>query len=121
MKWRLDMPHHIDEQVLEAGTIIGDETDHPFRALQDDLKIGRHKGDALPPSVAMSPMDDEARKAYTKKFGSEAPNKDPLASIPLTGAPDAPKVKGPAAPQPPVNPPGPSPVIPAQPVPLTKV
>lgn len=107
MKWRLDMPHQIDEQVLEAGTIIGDDTQWPFRALKDDSKIKRKKGDALPPSHAMSPVDDEARKVYKAKFGDDAPNSDPLASIPLTGAPGAPKIAGTASPQPKVNAPGP--------------
>jgi hypothetical protein len=119
MKWRLDADHVIDESVLPAGTIIGDDTNHPFRALKDDMKIGRKKGDALPPSVQMSPMDDEARKAFSKKFGEEAPNRDPLAAIPLTGAPDAPKVKGPAAPQPVVNRPGPAPIVAPQAAPVT--
>lgn len=101
------MPHHIDEQVLEAGTIIGDDTQWPYRAPKDDPKIKRKKGDALPPSHSMSPVDEEARKVYRALFGDDAPNSDPLASIPLTGAPGAPKIAGPAAPQPKVNTPGP--------------
>lgn len=95
MKWRLELPHHIDEQVLEPGTIIGDDTQWPFRALKADPKIGRKVGDSLPPSTAMTPLDDEARKAFETKFGKDAPERDPLAAIPLTGAPDAPKVRPP--------------------------
>lgn len=92
MKWQLTEPHHLDEQVLPAGTIIGDDTAHPYRAPKDDPKIGRKLGDALPPSTNMIPMDDEARKAYDKHFKGQVPSGDPTASIPLTGAPDAPRV-----------------------------
>jgi len=101
MKWRLESPHHIDEQVLEAGTLIGDDTAHPYRAPKDDPKIKRKAGDHLPPSTNMTPMDEEARAAWRKHFGDEPLNRDPFRSVPLTGAEGAPMVKGPAAkPQP---------------------
>jgi hypothetical protein len=99
MKWQLTEPHHIDEMVLPIGTIIGDDTPHPYRAPKDDPKIGRKAGDALPPSTNMLPADDEARKFYDKHFGGKVPEGDPTKSIPLTGAPDSPKVVG-VAPQP---------------------
>src|SRR6185295_14956781 len=102
MKWQLTEPHHIDEQVLPAGTTIGDETSWPYRAPKDDPKIGRKAGDALPPSSNMLPYDDEARKFYDKHFEGKVPEGDPTKSIPLTGAPGAPRVQG-VAPQPKVT------------------
>jgi hypothetical protein len=94
MKWRLTGPHHIDEQVLPAGTIIGDGTPWPFRARLDDPKIGRKTGDPLPPSNDMEPLDDEARDLYQEVYGqSGAWPVDPTASIPLTGAENSPRVR----------------------------
>jgi len=108
MKWRLDGPHHIDEQVLPTGTVIGDDTPWPYRAPKDDPKIKRKKGDPLPPSNAMTPLDDDARKLFKITYGDDAPDSDPLKSIPLTGAPNAPKIAPFKEPQPtrqePVNP-----------------
>jgi hypothetical protein len=104
MKWQLTEPHHIDEQVLQPGTIIGDDTQWPYLAPKDDPKIKRKKGDHLPPSRAMIPMDDEAHKYYAEYFGGEVPESDPTKSIPLTGAPGAPKISGPG-----VKPPAESP------------
>ncbi|SRR6266446_7343820 len=101
MKWQLLEPHHIDEQVLSPGTIIGDDTQWPYRAAKEDRKIGRKVGDALPPSRAMTPMDDEARKIFYEKFGGEIPETDPTKSIPLTGAEGSPKVAGPGQRPPP--------------------
>ena|SRR5258708_32454306 len=114
MKWRLEGAHHIDEQVLDAGTIIGDETQWPYRAVKDDPKIKRKTGDALPPSTNMTPMDEEAREAWRKKFGDEPLDRDPFRSVPLTGAEGAPMVKGPAA-KPMPEPPKPVNVAPTQP------
>jgi hypothetical protein len=102
MKWQLTEPHHIDEQVLPIGTIIGDDTNWAYRATKADPKIGRKVGDALPPSTNMIPVDDEARQAYDKKFQGQVPEGDPTKSIPLTGAPDSPRVPG-VAPQPKVT------------------
>lgn len=104
MRWQLLEPHHIDEQVLPAGTIIGDDTQWPFRSTYNDRKINRKIGDALPPSRAMTPMDDEARKAFDDVFQGEIPNTDPTKSIPLTGAPDAPRVSGVGVKPPPPEP-----------------
>src|SRR5437870_1095022 len=97
MKWRLEAPHHIDEQVLEEGMIIGDETQWPYRVVKEDKKLGRKPGDHLPPSTNMTPMDEEARAAWRTKFGDEPIDRDPFKSVPLTGAQNAPMVKGPAA------------------------
>ena len=109
MRWRLEEPHHIDEQVLEPGTLIGDDTAYPYRATKADPKIKRAVGDPLPPSTNMTPMDEEARDAWRKKFGDEPLNRDPYKSVPLTGAEGSPMVRGPAAhpvaePPKPVNP-----------------
>lgn len=103
MRWQLLEPHHIDEQVLPAGTVIGDDTQWPFRSTYNDKKINRKIGDALPPSRAMTPMDDEARKVFGEVFQGEIPDPDPTRSIPLTGAPDSPKVRGPGQPIPPAT------------------
>lgn len=97
MKWRLEAAHHIDEQVLDPGTIIGDDTQWPYRAMKDDPKIGRKVGDPLPPSTNMTPMDEEARAFWRKVYGDEPIDRDPFKSVPLTGAQGAPMVKGPAA------------------------
>lgn len=94
MKWQLLEPHYIDETVLPAGTIVGDDTPHPFRSTYNDKKIDRKIGDHLPPSRAMTPMDEEARRAFEETFGEEVPDIDPLKSIPLTGAEGAPRVPG---------------------------
>jgi hypothetical protein len=114
MRWRLSEPHHIDEQVLDAGTIIGDDTQWPYRATKDDPKINRKKGDPLPPSTNMIPLDQEATEAWDKKWGDRDVGGDPFKSVPLTGAPDAPIVRGPAnKPQP--EPPKPVNTKPAEP------
>lgn len=103
MKWQLLEPHHIDEQVLPAGTIIGDGTPWPFRSTYNERKkangtgVDRKIGDPLPPSRAMTPMDDEARKFFETEYEGEIPDPDPTRSIPLTGAPDSPKVAGPGS------------------------
>lgn len=110
MKWQLLGPHHIDEMVLPAGTIIGDDTQWPFRSTYNDKKIDRKIGDPLPPSREMIPMDDEAREMFDKAFDGEVPEADPTRSIPLTGAPEAPKVRG-VGEKPPVS--TPQPVNPA--------
>lgn len=100
MRWQLLEPHHIDEQVLPAGTVIGDDTQWPYRSTYNEKKnkygggVDRKIGDALPPSRAMTPMDDDARKVFEDVFGGEIPDTDPTKSIPLTGAPGAPTVRG---------------------------
>jgi hypothetical protein len=108
MQYRLDTAHHIDEQVLDAGTVIGDDTRWPFRSLRDERKPFKNKlgkeftvkrGDPLPPSSNMTPLDDEARRLWSEYWGDDKEpgfNADPTQSIPLTGAPGAPKVQGPA-------------------------
>lgn len=99
MKWQLTAPHYLNEQVLPAGTIIGDDTPYPYRSNHTDYRIGRKKGDHLPPSTDMIPLDDEARQAHQREFGGEPPPGNPEQSIPLTSGPDSPRVPG-VAPQP---------------------
>lgn len=100
MRYRLTGPHHIDEQVLPAGTIVGDGTPYPFRARVDDPRIGRKAGDPTPPSNDMVPLDDEAKKLFEELYGETDFPVDPTASIPLTGAENAPRVRPEGAPRP---------------------
>lgn len=93
MKYRLAEQHYMYDQVLEPGTEIGDDTPFPHRAPKDDLRTGRKRGDRLPPSRAMIPMDDEAKKDFKAKFGEEAPSVDPTMDIPLHSGPNSPTVK----------------------------
>lgn len=104
MRWQLTEPHHIDEQVLPAGTIIGDDTQWPYRVTKADPRLRRQVGDALAPSTAMIPMDDEARRAYDEKFQGKVPESDPTKSIPLTGDGNSPLVRGQGQPVPPIKP-----------------
>lgn len=98
MKYRLAEQHYMYDQVLEPGTEIGDDTSFPHRAPKDDPRTGRKRGDRLPPSRAMIPLDDEAKKDFKAKFGEEAPGFDPTMDIPLHSGPDSPKVKAKSGP-----------------------
>jgi hypothetical protein len=106
MRYQLTSPHYINEQVLPAGTIIGDGTPHPYQSNHTDNRIGRKKGDNLPPSVEMIPLDDDARQLYEQTYPDGSPPSQPQDAIPLTGAENAPLVKtrpdtGPRQPEPP--------------------
>lgn len=57
MKWKLLYQHYINDQLLEAGTVIGDGTNFPFK---------------VKPSHLMEPVDDEAR-AYIAKANRPKP------------------------------------------------
>lgn len=105
MQYRLDEPHYIHDTILEAGTIIGDETAIPFRYERDvmanaDGKGGARAGDPMPPSRSMTPFDDEARRMYQERFNGQAPDRDPTKSIPMQGTGDTNKVLPPSAPRP---------------------
>lgn len=52
MKFRLTATHHIADQLLEAGTVVGDGTIYPITG----------------PSMFMEPLDEEAKKAYEKRM-----------------------------------------------------
>lgn len=104
MRWQLTEPHHIDEQVLPVGTIIGDDTQWLFRVTKADPRLNRKVGDPMPCSTAMIPMDDEARAAYDEKFQGKVPESDPTKSIPLTGDGNSPLVRGQGQAVPPIKP-----------------
>lgn len=93
MRWRLETAHYIDDQVLAPGTLVGDDTDHPYVFTKPDARLNRKVGEPMPPSTGMTPMDEEAREVFRKKFGGDIPERDPLKAIPLTGAQGAPTVK----------------------------
>lgn len=86
MKFRLDAPHYINDRLLEAGHIIGDETDVPMVL---------PNGEPLKPSVSMSPLDEEAVVVFKNTFpGSRLPERDPTKAIPLRGSGDTAKAPG---------------------------
>lgn len=92
MRFRLDEKHYIDDQLLEPMTEIGDDTPWPFRYLRDTkirdergAMIVAKSGQAMVPSRAMTPLDDEAKRMFEKTFGEEKPNYDPTAPIPVMG------------------------------------
>lgn len=100
MKYRLDADHYIDDKLIPAGTVIGDETEIPYRFVSDvpDGKGGISKaGDPKPPSRSMIPVDGEAKQLFEKEFGQTAPERDPTKAIPLQGTGDKTKVPGVAA------------------------
>ena len=53
MKFKLLSQHYINDMLLEPDTIVGDGGVVPFRDA---------KGNALPPTGEMEPLDDEARE-----------------------------------------------------------
>lgn len=104
MKYRLDSDHYINNMLLPAGTLVGDDTPYPYRHEKNTPskdKAGRPivllAGSPLPPSLNMSPMDGESEQLYRAHFGEDAPPRDPTASIPLQGTGDKVKAPGPAA------------------------
>ena len=126
MKFRLDAPHFIDDMYLEPGTEVGDGTGIPFRFTKDSNTVrpdGKRvivkAGERMHPSVAMTPLDDEAKAVYRERFGEVPPVHDPVDRIPLMGnvkdssttqpgKSPIPGAKGPTASpnKPPANPPG---------------
>lgn len=92
MKYRLDAPHFIDDMYLETGSEVGDDTGIPFRFARDSNTVrpdGKRvvvkKGDRMLPSIAMTPLDDEAKREYKERFGAEPPDVDPTQRIPIMG------------------------------------
>jgi hypothetical protein len=92
MKWRLDAPHYINDMYLESGTEIGDDTGIPFRFERDSNTVrpdGKRvvvkKGERMLPSIAMTPLDDEAKKVYQERYGEVPPDVDPTQRIPIMG------------------------------------
>jgi len=91
-KYRLETPHYIDDMYLETGTEVGDGTGIPFRYIRDSNTVrpdGKRTivkaGDMREPSIAMTPLDDDAKEAYRKRFGEVPPERDPLERIPIMG------------------------------------
>jgi hypothetical protein len=69
MKYRLLAPHVMpNQQLLEAGTEVGDGATHSWRYAN---------GDPIPPSTQMEGLDDEARKEV-KKLHHSLYGDDPL-------------------------------------------
>lgn len=86
MKYRLDAQHYINDKLLEAGQVVGDDTGNPFRF---------PNGDPMIPSQFMTPLDGEAQAEYQKKFGNAGQKRvDPSQALPIQGTFDATKVKG---------------------------
>lgn len=93
MKFRLDAPHYIDDMYLERGTEIGDGTGISFRFQRNSNTVrpdGKRNivkaGDRMIPSVAMIPLDDEAKAAYKERFGELPMILDPVdRNVPLMG------------------------------------
>lgn len=95
MKYRLDTQHYHQDKLLEPGTEVGDDTDFPWRDA---------KGHPLPPSLQMTPLDDEAKRLYRDWHESDEPQRDPTHAIPIQGTGDS--VRSPPAVRPgvPTNP-----------------
>lgn len=92
MRYRLDEKHYVDDMLLEMGTEVGDDTGYPWRYERDTMtkdKEGKpyliKAGQPRPPSVSMTPLDDEAKKLFEKHFGTQAPERDPTKPIPVMG------------------------------------
>lgn len=104
MQYRLDGDHYIDDMLIPAGTVIGDDSGsvaYRFIADTPDGEGGYHKkGDPKPPSRSMIPLDDEAKHLFHKKFGGVPPERDYAKAIPLQGTGDKTKVPAPGAPRP---------------------
>lgn len=96
MKYRLDAQHYYLDMLLEPGTEVGDGTSFPWRD---------KTGHPLDPSVSMTPLDEEAKRAVKAKFGTGLPERDPTKAIPLQGTGSAVKVPPIIAPaKPPLTP-----------------
>lgn len=96
MRFRLDAQHYADDKLLEPGMEVGDGegTVHPWR-FSKDIKTDRQDikaGQAMPPSLQMTPLDNEAREMYRKAFKSDQPERDPMKPIPLQGTGSTAKV-----------------------------
>lgn len=95
MKYRLDERHYDEFVELPAGTEVGDGTEVSWKYPTTCANV-MLRGQYKPPSMSMTPLDDEAKKAFAAKFGGEAPERDPTAKIPIHGT--DPNAGGTAAP-----------------------
>lgn len=85
MKYRLDEDHYDNDsmQLLPTGTVVGDGCDNPWRypASSPNKALA---GTPRPPSRAMTPVDDEAKREYAKHFNEGVPERDPTRAVPIT-------------------------------------
>lgn len=100
MKFLLDEPHYVDDILLEKGIIVGDGDGcaHDWRYKEDIKRLGVKAGERRPLSRAMTPLDDEARNAIRNAFGTDTPERDPTAAIPIQGTTKAPGLANAKAP-----------------------
>lgn len=84
MRYRLDEAHYDEFVELPAGTEVGDGTEISWKypTTIDNVAL---RGKYKPPSKSMTPLDDEARKAFEDYFKEEAPERDPTKKIPIMG------------------------------------
>jgi hypothetical protein len=87
MKVMLEEPHYVDDVLLDKGVVVGDGENvaHDWRYKTDVKHLGIKAGERRPLSHAMSPLDDEAKAALKKAFGTEKPEADPTKAIPIQG------------------------------------
>ncbi len=87
MRFRLDAQHYADDKLLEAGMEVGDGENSvsPWRYERDIKEKDIKAGQLRPPSLQMTPLDDEARKVYRDTFNTDTPERDPTKPIPLQG------------------------------------
>jgi hypothetical protein len=92
MQYRLEAPHFINDMYLEKGTVVGDDTGIPYRyprasntVRPDGKRVRVNEGDPMSPSIAMFPLDAEAKAAYKEKFGDTPDDPDPVERIPVMG------------------------------------
>lgn len=88
MRYRLMSDHYINEAIVPEGSIIGDDTQWPFREAD---------GKATIPSREMAPLDDEAMREFKKQFPDTVPPRDPTSAIPIQGSGDKTKAPPPGA------------------------
>lgn len=95
MKYRLDETHYDEFVELPAGTEVGDGTEITWKYGSNVANVAL-RGKWKPPSRSMTPLDDEAKRAFAAHFKEEAPERDPTAKIPIMGT--DPNASGTAAP-----------------------
>lgn len=84
MKYRLDADHHVNNVLLPEGTIVGDGEAENWR-YPESAGDPRIRGKHRPPSNQMTPLDEEAKKAFADAFPSETPpDRDPTQAIPIS-------------------------------------
>lgn len=76
MRYRLNETHYDEMAELPAGTEVGDGTGVTWKYPEtiDNVAL---RGKYKPPARSMTPLDDEAKKAYAEYFKTDAPNPDP--------------------------------------------